>query len=225
LVLAALSVFVWPRVPAQKRSAASNAVAAARAGWEAASAKWDNEASQEIFKDKLELLAQARRQLHELPNERKKRLAVLDAERQEKQLQRYLDRFRIDKASITAIGAGRTAMLASFGIETAADIDRYQILQIQGFGDVLTSNLEKWKAGHVRRFKFNPSEPIDPRDVSALEQDLENRAKKLVADLQGGQRALTRLSQEIIAARPRLMPHMERAWLALKLAEAAHRAI
>lgn len=225
LILAVISLLIWPWVPAGRRAAVNNALAAARAGWATALAKWEREASQRVFSAKLEQLQRLRRDLIALPNERKKRLARLDAEREEKQLQRYLDRFRIDKASIDGIGPGRTAMLASFGIETAADVDRFQIMRIQGFGEVLTSQLTKWKAGHIQRFKFNPSEPIDPRDIAALDHELGTRSKKMVMELQDGQRTLARLSQEIVAARRRLMPQIEGAWLSLKVAEAQLKAI
>jgi hypothetical protein len=61
---------------------------------------------------------------------------------------------------------------------------------------------------------------MDPRDINALDRELEARRQTLLTALRQGPDALTRLSQEIGVARPRLMPVLEQAWTALKIAEA-----
>jgi DNA-binding helix-hairpin-helix protein with protein kinase domain len=183
-------------------------------------AQWKREASREAFAEKLKALEKARAEMVDLPNERRRRLAKLEAERETRQRQRYLDRFRIDRAKIRGIGVSRSAMLASYGIETAADIERSKIMQIPGFGNVLTSELMRWRQGHERNFRFNPSEPVDRRDIDAIDRELEARRQNLLSMLQQGPDVLRRLSQEIHAARSRLMPTLEKAWAALKITEA-----
>ena len=72
---------------------------------------------------------------------------MLENNKRAAQLHRYLDRYLIANAKIKKIGSGRKAVLASFGIETAADVDQYKILAIQGFGPGLVAELMAWKQG------------------------------------------------------------------------------
>ena len=225
LVCYGLAFAIWPRVSAEKQAAADRAYSAARTAWEGALARWKREASRDAFAEKLKALENARTEMADLPNEQRRRLVKLEVEREIRQRQRYLDRFRIDRAKIRGIGVGRSAMLASYSIETAADIERAKIMQIPGFGETLTSELMRWRQGHERNFRFNPSEPVDRRDIDAISRELEARRQNLLSTLRQGPDLLRRLSQEIDAARPRLMPTLEKAWSALKIAEARRNAL
>jgi DNA-binding helix-hairpin-helix protein with protein kinase domain len=97
--------------------------------------------------------------------------------------QRYLDRFRIDRAKMRGIGSSRVAMLASYGIETAADIDGVNIMQIPGFGEMLTSELVRWRQGHERNFRFNSNAPIDRRALDTINRELEACRQNLSSTL------------------------------------------
>jgi DNA-binding helix-hairpin-helix protein with protein kinase domain len=216
----ALAFAFWPRVSADQRAAAERAYSSANAEWQNALGRWRREASRDVFSEKLKSLERARSELADLPAERRRRLEKLEAQRETQQRHRYLDRFRVDRAKIRGIGSGRTSMLASYGIETAADVNDRKIMRIPGFGQALTSELVRWRQGHERNFRFNPNEPMDPRDINALDRELEARRQTLLTALRQGPDALTRLSQEIGVARPRLMPVLEQAWTALKIAEA-----
>jgi hypothetical protein len=57
----------------------------------------------------------------------------------------YLRSWLIADAGITGIGPGRSSVLASYGIESAADIYAERLYGISGFGPVLTSSLLAWK--------------------------------------------------------------------------------
>ena len=226
LVFCAIACVMWPRVSAEERAAADRAHSAARTVWEGALARWEREASKDIFAEKLEALKKAREGMTDLPSERHRRLTKLDGTREMRQRQRYLDRFRIDRANIRGIGPDRTAMLTSYGIETAGDIKtRGQILQIPGFGEVLTSALMRWRHGHEQNFRFNPKAPIDQREVDAIDRELQARRQNLLLTLRQGPDELRRICQEINAARERLMPTLEKAWNALKVAEARRDAL
>jgi DNA-binding helix-hairpin-helix protein with protein kinase domain len=74
----------------------------------------------------------------------------------ETQLLAYLDTFRISPGCVHGIGASRIAQLASFGIETAADLDPALVSQVPGFGDQLTERLFKWRRDLEKRYKSNP---------------------------------------------------------------------
>jgi len=219
LIAYGLAFAVWPKVSPEERSAAERAYSAANTDWQNALARWQSEASRNTFVERLKSLEKARTELVDLPNEHRRRLAKLEAQRESQQRQRYLDRFRIDRAKIRLIGPERTSMLASYGIETAADVDYQKIIQIPGFGESLTSGLVQWRLDHERNFRFNPSEPVDPRETTALTRELEARRQVLLTTLQQGPALLKQLSQEIIAARSRLMPIMKKTWDAYKIAE------
>ena len=220
-----LALAVWPRVSSKKLAAANIEVANAKAEWEALVVQWQREASHKEFARKLRELERARDELEQLPAERKHNLAKLEEHRNERQLQRYLDRFRIDRADIRGIGDSRTAMLASYGIETAVDIDGAKIMRIPGFKEVLTTELTRWRRRHEQNFRFNPNEPIDPRDIAAMNRDLEAKKQKLLSTLQQGPAQLRRISQDVTVARPRLMPLLQNTWTVLKLAEARRDAL
>jgi hypothetical protein len=124
------------------------------------------------------------RALADLPNEEKRGIQVLEQKKKESQLNRFLDRFLIAHAKIKKIGSGRKTVLASFGIETAADIDARKISGIQGFGPSLVAELVAWRQTQASKFLFNPNEPTNQADLAALKSkiaarkaDLENKIR------------------------------------------------
>lgn len=212
---------IWPRVSSEERLKAERGLTTAKSGWDDAIARWKREASQSVFRGKLDELEKAKQQLVDLPRKRRQGIAKLEGERHERQLERYLDRFPIDRADIPGIGPSRTAMLVSYGIETAADIKRGGIQHIPGFGQKLAGELFKWRKGHEHNFRFNPNEPLNQADIHDLDRDLDAEQTGLNNILRQGPEHLRRLSAEISAARSRLMPVLERCWHELQLAEAA----
>ncbi|HWD73014.1 MAG TPA: hypothetical protein VG779_10850 [Actinomycetota bacterium] len=154
--------------------------------------------------------------LADLPNQRSQRLVALTAGRETSQLLRHLDRFRIAGANVTGIGPGRASMLASYGIETAADISRKSIAAIPRFNRMLTLELVRWRRDKEARFHFNPNEPVDRRDIQAMDVDLAARRKELLAELREGPASLRSVAAQIRVARERLMPLLEDAWSALE---------
>lgn len=94
-------------------------------------------------------------------------LMVLKSNRESRQRQAYLDGFSVRRANISGIGPSKTATLVSFGIETAADVNRSSVLRIPGFGDVMTGKLVEWRRRHESRFRYdrtaNAQDVIDER--------------------------------------------------------------
>ena len=148
------------------------------------------------------------------------RLTKLEGDRKLLQLESYLDRFRVDIAEIPGIGPSRTAMLASYGIETARDIDSRKIEQIPGFGSVITATLLSWRKAHERNFRFDPSLPVERRFIENLDREIESKRKAHLGILRQGVADLMRTRQEILAARTRIMPILEKTWNEYKIAEA-----
>jgi DNA-binding helix-hairpin-helix protein with protein kinase domain len=225
LISFGLACAVWPHVQKDKKAEVDRSYSIAFSEWNSALSRWKREASREAFDKKREELVKAYMELNDLPNERQRRFAKLESEREMRQRKRYLDRFKIGQSNIPGIGPTRTAMLASYGIETASDVDSYKINRIPGFGRVLTSELVGWRRRHERNYRFNPNEPIDRRDIMAMDRDLEVRKQTWISALQQGPLELRRLNQEINASRPRLLPKLQEAWTALKIAEAHRNAL
>jgi DNA-binding helix-hairpin-helix protein with protein kinase domain len=63
-----------------------------------------------------------------LPAFRVAQLQELERDRFKQQLKQYLENFFIEHATIPSIGPGRKATLESYGIETAADVDKQRII-------------------------------------------------------------------------------------------------
>lgn len=224
LIIYALAFAAWPRIPAGKRAAVGREYTAATSEWQEILARWEREASATAYAREVQELSDSRKEIVDLPNERRRRLASLSVHREGHQRQLYLDRFRIDRAKIRGVGDERTAMLASCGIETAADVDSYKIRQIRGFGETLTLELIRWREKHERNFVFNPHQPVDPRLIRSLDNDLALRRDQLVMKLRQGPSHLRRRTEEIRRARTRLYPDLEKIWIKLKIAEAMRKA-
>jgi DNA-binding helix-hairpin-helix protein with protein kinase domain len=212
LLLAVVGAAIFPWVRAGSRASALRAVERAEDAYEDARTRWEREASNERIKAKRRELEKAKRDLIDMPNERQRLLTKMDSEREYQQRQRHLDRYKIENADIHRIGPGRTAMLASFGIETAADVNTKAILKISGFGPAMAASLVAWREQIERAFRFNPKEPVDAQEIAAMDQRLN----------QDRQKALT---LEILASRQRLMPFLQRLWDEVMIARARKSAI
>lgn len=85
------------------------------------------------------------------------------------QLDHFLSRFLLADQKIQGIGPNRKAILQSYGIETAADIQEKPLCQISGFGPVLIDNLLGWRHRLEAKFVFNPHEGISHRDIASVQ--------------------------------------------------------
>lgn len=127
----------------------------------------------------------------------------LKSTREARQRASFLDRFAIRRARISGIGPGKTATLASFGIETAADITKRAVMAVPGFGEALSAKLMLWRRGHEAKFRYNPAP--DPSDVqtengvraanSAKRADLQSKIRSGATALQAAPQRLTSCSQ------------------------------
>lgn len=119
-------------------------------------------------------------------------LMKLKSTREARQRADFLDRFLIRRATISGIGPAKTATLASFGIETAADVTSTSVRAVPGFGEALTAKMLAWRQGHEAKFRYNASPtPSDiqaesaVRSASATKQiDLQNKLRLGLAALQ-----------------------------------------
>nr|WP_245231202.1 topoisomerase DNA-binding C4 zinc finger domain-containing protein [Zongyanglinia huanghaiensis] len=111
----------------------------------------------------------------------------LKSNRESRQRQAYLDRFSVRRANISGIGPAKTATLISFGIETAGDVNRSTVMQVPGFGEVMTGKLVAWRRRHESRFKYDRTPNAqDVADERALRGRFAAEKAKLESTIRNG---------------------------------------
>jgi DNA-binding helix-hairpin-helix protein with protein kinase domain len=188
--------------------ALGTAAVAAEVTWRAAATQW-----QDLFGDRpfLDLKTQLRKLADEyrgLNAELVTRLQALDGERQKHQLHAYLQRHRLANADIDGIKEGRKATLLSFGIESAADISRREILRIPGFGEVLCSKLLRWRQSLEACFRFDPSAPVDPQLARGAHDAIAAHRERLELEMSSGAASLQALADGIQRGRIEPSPNL-----------------
>lgn len=158
-----------------------------------------SEIGPEGFLRKKEELRLRRDEFQSLSGEEAKELEKLKSTAQERQKVKFLERFFIDSADIPGVGPNRKATLRSFGIETAADVSKYRILQLRGFGNGLTRALTDWRASCERRFVFNPATAVTEADKNVVRGKIASRRAALVRALSAGPSELQKTYQLAIS--------------------------
>jgi DNA-binding helix-hairpin-helix protein with protein kinase domain len=153
--------------------------------FQVAQSRWSNveKVPAAFIQVKTSLEAQ-KREFEQLPALKAQRMAQLQSEVRNKQLQRWLEKHKIEAATIPNIGQGRKNTLRAYGIEDASDI--HYSMQIKGFGDSLKSNLWGWRVSVEQRFVFNPKEGMDPADMRTLNLEIEQKGASLAQALSSG---------------------------------------
>ncbi|AEG15146.1 hypothetical protein Desku_1566 [Desulfofundulus kuznetsovii DSM 6115] len=182
--------------------------------------RWHREVGEEEFKNKLTLLFEAKQKYKDMPNLRHKKIKELEGKKMERQLKRFLDLHRLVDAKIDKIGPTRKAVLRSYGIETAADIDYRALKNIPGFGPVLIHNLVKWRQEIEKRFVFDPTRALDPTDLAEIDREIEMEKHRLEQLLLNGATELERIAQQIHAKRQALLVEVEKCQQELAQAQA-----
>jgi len=175
------------------------AVSQAEARYRAALAQLSNNplrAVHRAFKAKRRELEDLRHRWNELPAKRASRLRKLEAERREQQLEKFLSNFFIDHADIRDIGPGRKATLASYGIETAADVTRRRVKKVPGFGDAMTAKLLAWRNNVSQQFTFDPTKGVDRDRVADLDGEILKERRQIEKELLTGARELAQLRRQ-----------------------------
>jgi DNA-binding helix-hairpin-helix protein with protein kinase domain len=209
--LLALVLFFIPVNDSGERRQRKAALEQAKASWQNMQAVWQREASGGLFRQAMDELRRAKEQREQLDRDYTTEKQRLLSTIKERQLQLFLGRYFIDDSDISNIGPGRKATLASFGIETAADIDRHRIMRIKGFGPSLTDNLLGWRRKIEAKFVFDSAKGIDPQDAAALQQRFDHKRRELEGILLAGPERLEKLRSEAVRSQDRLRPQVQNA--------------
>ena len=157
--------------------------AAARA-WKSAAAAWTAQPGPPDVSALRSPIEQVKQQLDALAAERDARIKACSApEPEDAQRARYLGSFRIEDAKLPNIGPARCAVLRSWGIDTAADIEVAKIAEIPGFGKSLTDKLVIWREMREKAFVPTTNAIIDPLEVQKIDRQLATRRTKLMKEL------------------------------------------
>jgi DNA-binding helix-hairpin-helix protein with protein kinase domain len=176
------------------------------------------EAGPEGFNLKKAELKKLKDELLAIPGQETHELSRLHSTAQDRQKQKFLERFFIDAADIPGIGPSRKAALRSFGVETAADVSRTRVMQVKGFGDNLCRAVTDWRASVERRFVFNPANAVSEADKNIVRAKFAARKKTIAATLTGGALALRQFNQAVASRASTLQPQLSQA--AKQLAQA-----
>jgi|ThiBiot_300_plan_2_1041538.scaffolds.fasta_scaffold02230_6 DNA-binding helix-hairpin-helix protein with protein kinase domain len=171
---------------------------------------WDrSNASNEFVELKSEL--QRKKSEHDgLPQTLKSRLDEYSRNRRAFQLTQYLNQQLIRNYKIRKIGGGRQAMLLSYGIETAADVNEKAILAVPGFGPGMAQHLLNWRRHLESRFVYNSAQmPADKSAVAMIRAEISQRGAKLQAELAMGPAKLTQIALAIPNKQAMNVPFIE----------------
>ncbi len=180
--------------------------------------KWKNEAGENLFQSRLHQLEEIKKKYQIFQQQYDQEYRHLKDNDRERQLENFLRNCFIDDYKIPKIGDTRKAALRSYGIESAADIISYRIMQIPGFGETLTKELELWRENMIRKFSYNPGKGIDKADIANLKIKYRKSMKPLESQMKSGYNDLNMIKNQILLKRQKLMPEIERA--ATELAQA-----
>jgi DNA-binding helix-hairpin-helix protein with protein kinase domain len=173
--------FAWllPRGLQQEHIALGKALWEHQRRYSELQVNYSSQCGDQCFASRLPELARLREEYNSLPLQRQRKLQAAEQNKYPLQLFQFLDKFSINDASIPKIGVGRKQMLASYGVDTAADITPANLYHVPGIGPVFADQLVKWRAGLATRFVFDPNKPIDKLEIEKIDREIRSRGTDL----------------------------------------------
>jgi DNA-binding helix-hairpin-helix protein with protein kinase domain len=186
---------------------------AAETAYHSAVQEWRSRVGLRELETKQKALSEAKARYAGLKPELERKLADQERKRREAQLRRYLETFLIRRARIKGIGPAREAALASYGVETAADVELRALLRVPGFGEASAKPLLEWRRGLESRFVFSQQPtPADLQAAADLRRHRAHEAAQLRIKLQSGAGELLTAAATITARLRAEDPVVSRAW-------------
>jgi DNA-binding helix-hairpin-helix protein with protein kinase domain len=169
--------------------------------WQTEIAKWRVRSGVDDLAALHASLETAKNEYKELHAEEKRRVEHYRSGRKAQQRHAFLDGFLIRNAKIKGIGPAKLATLASFGIESAADISMEKLQGVPGFGPVNSGNLLGWRSKIEGRFVYReqPTE-TDRRELLRINREMQSKGAQLRRLLIPGAENLSRLVARLRAA-------------------------
>lgn len=110
------------------------------------------------------------------------------------QLNAYLDQFFINQETWPRIPKSALSALASYSIETAADITEAAVRAVPGFGDVRTGILMEWRRRKATGFRFDAAQVLHS-------PQLQQEERRLMSERRQSERDLVRIKAQIDAVK------------------------
>jgi DNA-binding helix-hairpin-helix protein with protein kinase domain len=172
--------------------------------WHTKLASWHKRIGIDDLEHQVASLREAKVAYEGLRNEELDERTKYHRERRHRQLQAFLDGFEIRHSRIKGIGPAKQATLASYGIETAADVKSERILQVPGFGPATSGVLVEWRRKTEAKFVYNerPND-IDQQALARIGSHIQAKASTLRRTLLAG-----RANLENLANRTKAMAEM-----------------
>jgi DNA-binding helix-hairpin-helix protein with protein kinase domain/Flp pilus assembly protein TadD len=157
---------------------------ASQKNWLALEKEWSQRETADNLSNEAAAIRKKITEYKNLPQLRQQKLKKLEDQLYDRQLEEYLDGFRIERANIKGIGGSRLFTLESYGIETAADVFSHSIISLPGFGPTYTQKLLMWKEQLKARFVFNPNKGVSLQDKQKVEMEIATARLQLESTLQ-----------------------------------------
>lgn len=175
-------------------------------------AQWEHEVgnAQRDFHSRRRALEENRKEYQSLGSAYQRDRNALNAKREENQRRKFLEQYFVQRASVRGVGPGLKTTLASYGIETAADVTYRAVLAVPGFGPTRTKELLGWRNKLEQGFRFDPTKGVDQADIVALDQRYAARKQDLERSLRTGLEELRRLAAIATQKHSALLPALRR---------------
>lgn len=169
--------------------------------WQSEIARWNARCGVDDIAALRVSLESAKNEYTGLHAEEKRRMAFYQSMRKTRQLHAFLDGFLIRNAKIKGIGPAKLATLASFGVESAADVTSEKLQVVPGFGPVNSGNLLTWRSKMEGRFVYReqPTES-DKQELARIQVEMQSKGAQLRKLLIPGAENLSRLIARLRAA-------------------------
>ncbi len=107
----------------------------------------------------------------------------------------YLDRFLLARSNLEEVGPTRLVMLASYGIETAADATPTRLGLVPGLTLCATEAILGWRNALLANFKSPSSSQIPPQELAKLINEFRDRQQRIADEIRGLYQQLNTLRQ------------------------------
>lgn len=180
--------------------------------WTKAVGDWRSRCGDDLFKKTRSELQQAKTAYTGLAAEQAQRITKYQQNRRDFQLKAYLGTFYIRRAKISGVGPTKTATLASYGIETAADLTGMsRIERVPGFGPATAINLMAWRRVVEGRFVYNPNpNAADHAQLNSIKAEFSQKEVQLRQQLSRGAETLQKVSTNVATLRQAGDPVLQR---------------
>jgi DNA-binding helix-hairpin-helix protein with protein kinase domain len=186
--------------------------------WTAMLARWRREGSSDAFDALLARLHAVRLEVRELVRNRQQEIDQLMQSHESVARRQFLESFRIADIPSNHLTRYQRAKLVSYGIFTAADVDRKQSDVPNLLSRSASEELLAWYRMHLRSHESPHGRPT-AEEIAAIQSRFDNLEGGLLKQLREGAAELRKRHAQILATRARLRGPLQEAYDAFRRAQ------